>query len=228
MPQAPAAALAARSQQLDRVRIDLGRQREAARALASARGSHDGGSDDYGQLAKGACATFDHVVERTLNDSRSAMLLVERMDDIRHGLGKIGAILAEIESISRQTNLLALNAAIEAARAGNAGRGFAVVADEVRQLSARTNAFSQEIRASVGTMDQSVTAAEDAISELAARDMNDTFHAKEQIAGQMAQMRQAHERLHGDMARMREAACAIAACLEGTIDQLREPAAADA
>jgi methyl-accepting chemotaxis protein len=210
----------------DRIRTDLGRQREAARALAAPGRTHDGGSEDYGQLAQGACATFDHVLERTLNDSRSAMLLVERMDDIRQGLGKIGAILGEIESISRQTNLLALNAAIEAARAGNAGRGFAVVADEVRQLSARTNTFSQQIRASVGTMDQSVTAAEDAISELAARDMNDTFHAKERIAGRMAQMQQAHEHLHAEMERMRAAASAIAACLEGTIDQLRDPAAA--
>ena len=230
VPQAPAAAPAAvqvaLAPEFGRIRIELGRQREAARAIAGAGRSDDRGSEGYGQLAQGACATLDHVVQRTLNDSRSAMLLVERMDDIRQGLGKIGAILGEIESISRQTNLLALNAAIEAARAGNAGRGFAVVADEVRQLSGRTNAFSQQIRASVGSMDQSVAAAESAISELAARDMSDTFHAKQQITAQMAQMQQAHERLHGDMDRVREAACAIAACLEGTIEELREPAAA--
>ena len=79
-------------------------------------------------------ATVSTIDTLSGNIQRSSAVV----NEVEHGVDRIGSVVDTIRSISEQTNLLALNAAIEAARAGETGRGFAVVADEVRHLSADT------------------------------------------------------------------------------------------
>jgi methyl-accepting chemotaxis protein len=188
-------------------------QQQVALGIANS-DSSAAGAAGFQAFVEDTSRTLDYFVENTIANSRSAVGLVERMEDIRERLADIRSILGEIESISKQTNLLALNAAIEAARAGEAGRGFAVVADEVRHLSGRTNQFSQEIRAKVASVNDSVVSAEEAINVVASKDMNFTLQAKQQVDQTMSEVQLINSRMTSGVARMGE----IARHLERDVD----------
>lgn len=148
--------------------------------------TEQGRSVNFSQFVAETSKILEIFTENTVENSRVAMGLVEKMESIAHNVKGVSGILGEIEAISKQTNLLALNAAIEAARAGEAGRGFAVVADEVRNLSMRTGQFSQQIRDSIGNVDGAVSSAVSAIFALASQDMSFALQSRSQVENTMA------------------------------------------
>jgi methyl-accepting chemotaxis protein len=135
----------------------------------------------FKQFVQEIAQTMETFVEKTVESSKSAMLLVEQMERIVGEVNSVNQLLDEIGSINAQTNMLALNAAIEAARAGELGRGFAVVADEVRNLSGRTESFSGQIRELITKVGHSIGEAEHLIHSVASQDMMFTLQAKQRL-----------------------------------------------
>jgi methyl-accepting chemotaxis protein len=120
--------------------------RNAEDASAASRASAET-AEQGGDVMRVAAATMEHIAAAT-------QTVAEKMTSLAHRSEEIGRVVNVIQEISEQTNLLALNAAIEAARAGEHGRGFAVVAGEVRRLAERTKGATEEIAATIRSIQE--------------------------------------------------------------------------
>ena len=100
-----------------------------------------------GEVMQATAQTMERI-------SQATNTVADRMDSLSRRSQEIGNVVNVIQEISEQTNLLALNAAIEAARAGEHGRGFAVVAGEVRRLAERTKSATEEISATIRSIQE--------------------------------------------------------------------------
>lgn len=145
--------------------------------------------------------TLRSLVGTIINNSKTGVELVEKMETISVQVRGVLDLLGEIDAISKQTNLLSLNAAIEAARAGEAGRGFAVVADEVRKLSARADHFSSQIRNNVNEVHAAMLEAEHAVNQMASLDMDFALQSKTRLDNVLIQAQQINQNMSDVMAK---------------------------
>jgi len=103
----------------------------------------------------------------------------EKIDTLSASAEEIGHVIEVIQDIAEQTNLLALNATIEAARAGEAGKGFAVVASEVKELASQTQKATEDIRNTVGTIQDSISGSIENINQVCSVIENINNYSKE-------------------------------------------------
>jgi methyl-accepting chemotaxis protein len=148
-------------------------------------------ADQGGAVMEAAATTMEKIAGATGT-------VAEKMNSLAHRSEEIGKVVSVIQEISEQTNLLALNAAIEAARAGEHGRGFAVVAGEVRRLAERTKGATEEIAATIRSiqdethstlevMHESSAAVENGLNETARarKSLEATIEASKQVENQI-------------------------------------------
>jgi len=115
------------------------------------------------------------VISHHAEDSKQIVRMVtdlcrnshSEIENLSHGIQRIGDIVALIRTIATQTNLLALNATIEAARAGEAGRGFAVVAAEVKMLAVQAARATEEIAAQINEVQEASNRSVEAMRSIA-------------------------------------------------------------
>jgi methyl-accepting chemotaxis protein len=82
--------------------------------------------------------------------------IAEHMRTLEEKSRQINSVVEIINEMASQTNLLSVNATIEAAGAGEAGRRFAVVAEEIRLLAERAVESTDEIRALIEDIQDTV------------------------------------------------------------------------
>lgn len=170
-----------------------------------------GEADSRLQAAEASVGSARGAVEagdRALSEMDSLFeLFISMFRRVSENADRIEKALRSIEEISELTNLLALNAAIEAARAGIHGRGFKVVATEVKSLAAKTRSLTdtaadllKDLRGSMGSADEGLSAIAQGKAELARR----MSHAREEldsgagaVAGAASNMRSIRTALDG-------------------------------
>lgn len=156
-----------------------------------------GGRTAEGTEAVGASimGTLDGFVGSMLEISKSSMLLVDEVDDIRERSERMEDMLGELSEIAGRTHLLSLNASIEAAHARQFGAGFAVVAGEVSKLADRSTALSSIIQEQIRGTRLALERTDSHVQAIASKDMNLAIQSKGESEVLMQGLQDSHERV---------------------------------
>jgi methyl-accepting chemotaxis protein len=149
-------------------------------------------ADQGGAVMEAAAATMEKIATATGT-------VAEKMNSLAHRSEEIGKVVSVIQEISEQTNLLALNAAIEAARAGEHGRGFAVVAGEVRRLAERTKGATEEIAATIRSIQDETHSTLEVMQESSKaveNGLNETARARKSLEATIESSKQVENQIH--------------------------------
>ena len=168
---------------------------EASRNVETAAVAADELSHSISEISRQLTHTSE-VVGLATNEARSTDGEIAGLAD---GAQKIGDVVKLIRNIAGQTNLLALNATIEAARAGEAGKGFAVVASEVKSLAVQTAKATEDIANHILAVQNSTSAAVEAIRQIAAR-MHDINANTSAVAASVEQQNSATSEISHNVA----------------------------
>ncbi len=147
-------AMTVQRQEAEQVAAAINQMSTAALQVAASARSASGAALETDQQSRYARQVVDDSHTRIQALTASLSEAGGSLHSLQNDVAAIVTVLDVIRSIADQTNLLALNAAIEAARAGDAGRGFAVVADEVRALASHTQRSTQQIQATLETLER--------------------------------------------------------------------------
>ena len=132
---------------------------QASVSVAAAANAAEELSNSIAEISR-QLRTATELVQNAVTEARTAN---DEIASLAHAAQEIGDVVKVIRQIAGQTNLLALNATIEAARAGESGKGFAVVASEVKSLAVQTAKATEQIAAQIAAVQNSTTAAVEAI-----------------------------------------------------------------
>jgi methyl-accepting chemotaxis protein len=158
-----------------------------------------GASRQSAEKANEGGAVMQAAAETMQRISTASASVAGKMNELANRSVEIGKVVTVIQEISEQTNLLALNAAIEAARAGEHGRGFAVVAGEVRRLAERTRSATQEISATIESIQEETRQTLDLMqgSQVAVENgIDETSRARTSLEAIIASAREVEHMIH--------------------------------
>uniref|UniRef100_E6QKU0 Putative bacterial chemotaxis sensory transducer n=1 Tax=mine drainage metagenome TaxID=410659 RepID=E6QKU0_9ZZZZ len=181
--------IAAAAQEMTATIGEISQNAEAA-ARASRQSAEK--ANEGGVVMQSAAETMQRI-------SSASTSVSGKMTELATRSVEIGKVVTVIQDISEQTNLLALNAAIEAARAGEHGRGFAVVAGEVRRLAERTRSATQEISATIESIQEETRQTLDLMhgSQVAVENgIDETSRARNSLEAIIASAREVEHMIH--------------------------------
>jgi methyl-accepting chemotaxis protein len=159
---------------------------------------------------RAAAATIDERVSAA-NQATSAVVGQAREAEpvvaaLEASLRQVAGMAEVIARIAGQTRLLALNATIEAARAGRTGLGFAVVANEVKDLATNVAQSTEQITATIGSLERDAAEMATAIAAMVAGigDIDSTTAVLHTVAAEQREVvGRLDDRLTGTVGRIR-------------------------
>jgi sugar diacid utilization regulator len=156
-------------------------------------------SEVAGEISRSVARTvaaIEHIYADAEELNAANLAVTQAVAATEEKIQDTNQMLDFILDVAEMTGLLGLNAAIIAAQAGQHGRGFGVVAEEIRKLGKNSSASVDKITAILGQI-QSAVAEVSTNSQKTSGISGKQFHATQQIARDIADIKKAIDTLTG-------------------------------